>query len=128
MTGTELLTMAIGLFGETDTTPYAATALPWINFVITETFDVANRRLAYAKLDPLLTVPLMTSLDDPLPYDDTLTLLAFPYGLATHLFRNDENDYAMLNALEQKYAQAVNKCDRAKCEIVKSKYDVGGLV
>ena len=65
--------MAIGLFGETDTTPYTATALPWINFVITETFDVANRRLAYAKLDPLLTVPLMTSLDDPLPYDDTLT-------------------------------------------------------
>lgn len=128
MTGTELLTMAIGLFGETDTTPYTTTALPWINFVITETFDVANRRLAYDGLDQLLTVPLMTSLDDPLPYDDILTILAFPYGLATHLFRSEEQDYALLNSLEQKYADAVNKCDRAKCEIVTSDYDIGGLV
>ena len=44
MTGKEALTMAANIVHETDLSPYLETAKTWINVILGELYDIANRR------------------------------------------------------------------------------------
>lgn len=113
MTGNELLTRAMALYAETDTSDEDARALavPYINMVLTETFDTNNRIRQRRELDPLAEIPEISSLNDEIIYEDYLVKLALPYGLASKLYF-DEDDNSRLSMFLQEYADRVNRADR----------------
>ena len=113
MDGNELLKRAMALYAETDTNDEDVKALsvPYINMVLAETFDVNNRMREYAGKEPLESIPEIASLDDTIQYEDKLVKLALPYGLASKLYF-DEDDNPRLTMFLQEYADRVNQCDR----------------
>jgi len=111
MTAQELLSAALALFFETDGTAYAGTALRHINMVLAESWRTNNRLRRQAGKSELAQAPVLTSLDETLPYEDQLTRMALPYGLAAKLYF-DEEDNARLNYFLQEYASRLDACDR----------------
>lgn len=113
MTGNELLTRARALFSETDTADedVRTLAVPSINMVLAEVFDVNNRIRSYLGKDKLETVPEIGSLDDEINCEEKLLRLALPYGLAAKLYFEEENN-PRLSMFNQEYANRVNQCDR----------------
>ena len=113
MDGNELLKRAMALYAETDTNDEDVKALsvPYINMVLAETFDVNNRMREYAGKEPMESIPEIASLDDTIQYEDKLVKLALPYGLASKLYF-DEDDNPRLTMFLQEYADRVNQCDR----------------
>ena len=113
MDGNELLKRAMALYAETDTNDEDVKALsvPYINMVLAETFDVNNRMREYAGKEPLESIPEIASLDDTIQYEDKLVKLALPYGLASKLYF-DEDDNPRLTMFLQEYSDRVNQCDR----------------
>lgn len=113
MDGNELLKRAMALYAETDTNDEDVKALsvPYINMVLAETFDVNNRMREYVGKEPMESIPEIASLDDTIQYEDKLVKLALPYGLASKLYF-DEDDNPRLTMFLQEYADRVNQCDR----------------
>lgn len=113
MTGNDLLTRAMALYAETDTSDEDARALavPYINMVLAETFDTNNRIRQRRGLDPLEDIPEIAALSDEIVYENHLVKLALPYGLASKLYF-DEDDNSRLSMFLQEYADRVNKADR----------------
>lgn len=116
MTGREALKTAAGIVHETDCTIYEETAIVWINVILAELFDVANRRCEADGREAFHTVPQIASLDEELPYDAELTLRTIPKGLTARLFAED-CDPVQLAMYRQDYQNAVAVCDRAICRI-----------
>lgn len=111
MTGREALTMAAHTLHETDLSIYADPAVSWINMILGELFDVANRRRSFRGEAPLRSLPQIGSLDEDLPYDEELIVRCMPKGLTARMFSEDY-DNAQLGMYRQEYAAAVNECDR----------------
>ena len=113
MDGNELLKRAMALYAETDTNDEDVKALsvPYINMVLAETFDVNNRMREYAGKEPMESIPEIASLDEAIQYEDKLVKLALPYGLASKLYF-DEDDNPRLTMFLQEYADRVDQCDR----------------
>ena len=113
MTGQDLLARALALMAETDTSDadYQTLAVPYINMVLAEVFDVNNRIRAYNGKEELDEIPEIQSLDDEIECEDKLLKLALPYGLAAKLFF-DEHDNARLSMLNEEFANRVGQCDR----------------
>jgi hypothetical protein len=113
LTVNELLQNALALFAETDASDadYQALAIPHINMVLAETFEVNNRMRRMAKKPVLDAVPEIGALSDTIDYEDKLMRLALPYGLAEKLYFDEEND-GRLSMFKQEYAERVNQCDR----------------
>ena len=113
MDGNELLKRAMALYAETDTNDEDAKtlAVPYINMVLAETFDVNNRMRKYSGKEPMESIPEITELSDTIQYEDKLVKLALPYGLAAKLYF-DEDDNPRLTMFLQEYSDRVNQCDR----------------
>ena len=117
MTGTQLLTKAIGLFDATDTTPYLTTSIDAINGLLAENFDVNNNILVKIEEEPLTVIPEITALTETIPYEDRLVKYAFPYGLAEKLIVG-ERDTSLISYFHQKYIDAVNDCNIGYAKVV----------
>ena len=113
MTGNELLKRALAFFAETDTSDvdYQTLAIPHINMVLAETFEVNNRLRKMAGLEEFKSIPEIKTLSATIEYEDKLVYLAMPYGLAEKLYFDEENN-ARLSMFKQEYADRVNQCDR----------------
>ena len=112
MTGSEVFAQTLSLIQETDPSPYGVLPLNWLNFVLAETWEVANRRREYDGLEPLEKIPVMKSMSEEIPYDDGLVRRVFPLGMLVRLY-TDETDTLMLDLYRREYASALNLCDRA---------------
>lgn len=118
MTGSEVFSLTLSLIQETDPAPYGVLPLSWLNIVLAETWETANRRREYAGESRLESIPVLTSMAQTVPYDDELVRRAFPLGLLARLY-TDESDYALLDMYRREYVSAVNACDRALAVFVK---------
>lgn len=117
MTGKEALTMAANIMHESDLTPYLATAKTWINLVLGELYEIANRRRAWRGEEEFYDLPLIEDLEDDLPYDDELNVRALVKGLVARMF-SEECDNALLAMYRQEYELAARELDRAQVRIV----------
>lgn len=111
MTGKELLSMACHLFFEPNTGYYEPFALSHINTLLSDAFEVNNRLREYADKEKFPEIPALSGLGEELPYEDSLTRGAFPYGLASKLYF-DENDPGGQSVFHQQYVAAVQEADR----------------
>lgn len=111
MTVYELLGTAAALFFETEPTAYQEVALPFVNMVLAECFEANNRLRRRAGKEELSELPVMSDLQETLPYEEELVRLVLPYGLAAKLIY-DEQDSARLNYFLSEYSQRLERCDR----------------
>lgn len=111
MTVYELLTTAAALFFESDLSSYTDLAVGFVNMLLAECFETNNRIRRRAGKAGLIKPPLLTTLQDTIPYEEGLVRLALPYGLAAKLIY-DEQDSARFNYFLNEYADRVNRCDR----------------
>ena len=93
------------------------TAKSWLNVILGELYDVANRRREFRGEEPFRSLPQIDELDDELPYDEELVVRVIPKGLVARLFSED-CDNAQLAMYRQDYLNAIAECDRAVCRIV----------
>ena len=80
MTGTTLLAGATALFNDNTPTDYSAQALPLLNILMAETFDVNNRLRKAAGKALLTQIPEMAALSETVPFEEMLVRRAFAYG------------------------------------------------
>ncbi|MEG2175009.1 MAG: hypothetical protein RR135_05955 [Oscillospiraceae bacterium] len=111
MTGQELLREACALFFDSDTGYYEPYAAAQINTLLADTFEV-NNNLRRAQGKPVLgEILALGTLAQEIGYEEALVRSAFGYGLASRLLF-DDNDGGRQAVLEQRYREAVARCDR----------------
>ena len=92
-------------------------ALPLLNLLLPELFDINNSILQAEGIDKLKVIPQLENLDDEIPYDERLLRNALPYGLAAKLVY-DDNDMGKVGYFQQLYVNAVNSFLRIQPEMV----------
>lgn len=117
MTGKEALTMAANIVHETDISLYTETAKTWINMILGELYDIANRRREWRGEEVFFSLPQIEDLEDDLPYDEELNVRALVKGLVARLFSED-CDNAQLAMYRQEYEIALKELDRAVVRII----------
>ncbi len=117
MTGTTLLAAAAALFYDGTPSDYATMALPLVNIMLAETYDVNNRLRIAAGSEALTDIPQLASLSETITYENKLVYTAFPYGLAEKLII-DDRDSNLWNMFNMKYVNAVNEVDVGFVEAV----------
>ena len=111
MTGTDLLTNALALMNETDTTSHEATAVAKINLVLVETYHENNRIRRSKDMESLTSIPVISALTETLTYENELLYRVLPLGLVCRLFV-DEDNIPVLSMYKQEYASAIKDEDR----------------
>lgn len=117
MTGREALKMAAAVVHETDISIYTDTAKTWINIILGELYDIANRRREWRGEEAFYSLPQIEELDDDLPYDEEMNVRALVKGLVARLFSED-CDNAQLSMYRQEYELAARELDRAQVKII----------
>lgn len=117
MTGREALKMAAAVVHETDISIYTGTAKTWINIILGELYDIANRRREWRGEEAFYSLPQIEELDDDLPYDEEMNVRALVKGLVARLFSED-CDNAQLSMYRQEYELAARELDRAQVKII----------
>ncbi|MBE6953089.1 MAG: hypothetical protein E7452_06010 [Ruminococcaceae bacterium] len=117
MTGKEALTMAANIVHETDLSPYLETAKTWINVILGELYDIANRRREWRGEMAFYSLPQIEDLEDDLPYDEEMNVRVLVKGLVARLFSED-CDNAQLTMYRQEYELAARELDRAVVRII----------
>ena len=67
--------------------------VPWVNLLLAEALPYENSIRHAQREEELASAPQLTSMTDEIPYHDAIVRVALPYGLASYLFQDDENDY-----------------------------------
>ena len=115
MTGNDLLNFALAHMGEASSaaSDYLGYAIPAINVLLSECFDINNSIREYKKLKPLKEHPFIQKLDEEIPYEQELMVECLSYGLAAKLILED-NDYPKFNYYNGMYIQAQQNCQYVK--------------
>ncbi len=70
--------------------------LPWLNLLLQEALPYENQRRRGLGEAKLVVAPVITAWEQEVPYGADLVGVALPYGLASLLFQDDDNDYRAL--------------------------------
>lgn len=94
-----------------------AFAIPFLNILLQEALDTENSIRAFKGQTKLVSAPYITSLDEDIDYDDSITRTALPYGVASFYFQEAMNNYQSEN-YRGKYISALRDA---------TKYSVGTI-
>lgn len=125
MTGNELFALSAGYLSQTlsDSDDIADFVPGWLNVLLAEALPTENQLRTLEGLPPLETAPRFTkdTMDEEIPYSDLIVEVALPYGLASDMLRDDDNDYRCQD-FRQKYILALNEIMQARPEPVQDCY------
>ena len=113
MTGTELLNLALPLMYSTDAAEYETAAVPVINLLLSDCFEINNSIRVSKVLAELTEIPTIAALTETLPYEDAINKKVLPFGLAGYLYGEDDATVA---------AQRLNKYEYEKANSYKAAY------
>ena len=113
MTAREIYEIGISYIPEapTDNPDLQRYVVGWLNAMMLETFEVENAIREWAKEEKLEYPQIIKSIDEEIVYHDSLALGAFPYGIASYAFIDDDNDYRS-NKFGQYYVRGVNASNK----------------
>jgi hypothetical protein len=83
----------------------------WLNTMMLETFEVENAIRKWNNEEPLVAPQVIKNIGEEIVYHDALALGAFPYGIASYAFIDDDNDYRS-NKFGQYYVRGVNAANK----------------
>lgn len=97
MTANDVFALAAGYLAQSveDSEDLAAFVPGWLSVLLAESLPTENQLRRYEGADELLTAPVVSAetMDEELPYHDSILRTALPYGLASDFYRDDDNDY-----------------------------------
>lgn len=123
MTGNEILTLSLSLLGEgaTQASDYESYSLSALNIIIAECLDVQNMLNRSKGKEPLTKIPVLSSLDDVLCYDEELIYQALCYGLAAKLILED-SETAKFNYFQSSYNLGLESLKKGEAEKINDVY------
>lgn len=124
MTVEELYALALSFLSEVpreQSTELNGFVLPWVNILLQEALPYENSILVYEDKVELAEAPVVQNMSDRLSYHDSIVRSAFPYGLASWLFQDDENDYRT-EKYRNMYIAALNEAAKMTEEAVVDGY------
>ncbi|WP_367924665.1 hypothetical protein [uncultured Ruthenibacterium sp.] len=125
MTGKELFEISAAYLSQNaaDSEDAEEFAPHWLNVLLAEALPTENQLRAMDGREPLSSAPVFTkdTMDNAIPYSDAIVEVALPYGLASELMRDDDNDYRCQD-FRQKYILALGEALRVKPEPVRDLY------
>lgn len=86
-------------------------AVGFINILLQETLNCENSMRLFKGLDTLEEAPMITSLEENIPYQPELTRVAFPYGVASWFFQEALDNFQAEN-YRSKYLSAVTEAGK----------------
>ena len=93
----------------------------WVNLMLQEALPYENSIRKYNKQEELQTAPLISDFNDEIPYSDAIVRIAFPYGLASYVWEDDENMYLM-QVYRNQYISALDDAKKLIPEEIKDCY------
>ena len=107
MTAHKLLdnSLALLLTSSSQTPEYTTNALPLINMLLAETRPYNDMLRQQKGKQPLKYMPNITTLEDELPYEDELMLIALPNAMCAKLLMDDD-DLAKVAYFQNQYVAA----------------------
>ncbi|HAZ19131.1 MAG TPA: hypothetical protein DCY75_03035 [Clostridiales bacterium] len=67
--------------------------VPFLNLCLAEALHFENSIRESRGEEKLDSAPLITAFEEEIPYDDAITRIALPYGVASYYFQDDMDDY-----------------------------------
>lgn len=114
MTAYEIMTKAFGLAGESyEDFPDKSLAAIWLNITIAESVDAENAIRKKNGKELLACVPVAGNPAENVDMDTAICAVAIPYGVASYLF-NDREDNYMAAIFRNRFVTALQ--NRAKGE------------
>lgn len=92
-------------------------AVGFLNILLMETFPCENSIREFRGLEPLKEPPMISSLDEDIPYQPELTRVALPYGVASWYFQEGMDNFQAEN-YRSKYLAAVMDASKINPGIV----------
>ena len=125
MSGNDIFALAAAYLGQSvDESADVAALVPcWLSVLLAEALPTENQLRALDGRPALEQAPALTQgdMDGEIPYADSLVRVALPYGLASDMLRDDDNDYRCQD-FRQKYVLALAEAVRAGSEPVRDVY------
>ena len=124
MTVEELYAIALSFLAEVprdQSTELNSFIVPWVNILLQEALPYENSILRYEDKVELAEAPVVQNMSDKLFYHDSIVRSAFPYGLASWLFQDDENDYRT-EKYRNMYIAALNEAAKMTEESIADGY------
>ncbi len=125
MTGNEIFETALSYISQTseESEDIAVFAPLWLNVLLAECFEVENTLRKSKGLSQLTEVPKVTAetMDIEIPYQAELVRIALPYGLASDIYRDDEDNYRV-KKFRDLYISALEEATRCTMTVVEDVY------
>ena len=108
MTGAKIFEKAVSYLEQSysDSTDSADFSVHYLNLLAQEALPYENQVRAILGKPVLSAAPDISSLEDELEYCDDICRVAFPYGLASFLYSNDD-EIAKSNSFRQRFVSAL---------------------
>lgn len=125
MTAADIFKTACGYLSQTpeESDDVAGFAPGWLNVLLAESFEAENALRRADGMPELAAVPFVSTdtMREKIPYHDVITRIALPYGLASDLERDAEDDYRV-NLFRNMYVAALEEAARSVPEPVEDAY------
>lgn len=105
-------TLAIMSENESNASSYTEFVIPNINIILSELFDIENSIRSEVSVDLLNAIPVVSAMDEEIPYSEQLCRTVLPYGLAVYLAMGDD-EYSKAGFYDSRYQMAKAKYARA---------------
>jgi hypothetical protein len=111
MTANDVYTIALSFLSENtmETNDVQQFTLGWLNLLLQESLPYENAYRQVNKMQPLNKAPQLAAFNEEIPYNDNITRIALPYGLASYYFIDDDNDYRAQD-FRGRYINALAEC------------------
>lgn len=119
MTANDVYTIALSFLSENtmETNDVQQFTLGWLNLLLQESLPYENAYRQVNGMQPLKQAPQLAAFNDEIPYNDNITRIALPYGLASYYFIDDDNDYRAQD-FRGRYINALSEtCPYAQSDI-----------
>lgn len=119
MTANDVYTIALSFLSENtmETNDVQQFTLGWLNLLLQEALPYENVFRHVNGMEALEKAPQLSAFTDEIPYNDNITRIALPYGLASYYFIDDDNDYRAQD-FRGRYINALSEtCPYAQSDI-----------
>ena len=94
MTLEELYTLSLSFLAEKPQNNDLKTfIIPWVNLLLQEALPYENTIRHYRNEPILEKAPTLNDWQEEIPYCEEIVRVALPYGLASFIFQDDDNEY-----------------------------------
>ncbi len=125
MSAADIFKAACGYLSQTveESDDVAGFAPGWLNVLLAESLETENALRRAEGMPELAEAPFISAetMQDEIPYHGVLTRIALPYGLASNLQRDAEDDYRV-NLFRNLYIGALEEAARCVPEKVEDVY------